>query len=82
MPRLCKYCGKPLNSIAKHKPKTFCNSYCRTKWWNQHRDRARKKAVYHFTCKNCHKHFESYGNRNLQYCSRACYISHRYGGVP
>jgi hypothetical protein len=40
-----------------------------------------KKAVYHFVCEHCGQEFESYGKQARKYCSRGCYVSHRYG-VP
>jgi hypothetical protein len=79
--KLCKYCGRPLVSIAKRKPKTFCCDACRKAWWRKNRDQLCKKAVYHFVCANCGSVFESYGNKKRKYCSRGCYIAHRYG-VP
>ena len=79
--KLCKNCGKPLVSTAKAKPKTFCSDRCRGVWWKNNRNQMHQKAIYQFTCINCHRSFDSYGNRKRKFCSRSCYISHRYG-VP
>ena len=79
--KLCKNCGNPLVSVVKRKPKTFCGDHCRQAWWRNNRDQLCKKAVYHFNCTNCGDPFESYGNINRKFCSRGCYIAHRYG-VP
>jgi endogenous inhibitor of DNA gyrase (YacG/DUF329 family) len=78
---LCKNCLKTLVSEIKRKPKIFCGDRCRREWWRVNRDQLNKKAVYHFTCANCARPFVSYGNRNRKFCSRGCYMSHRYG-VP
>lgn len=79
--RFCKNCAKPLVCKAKCKPKTFCTDRCRKAWWQKNRDQLRKKAIYYFSCIKCNQPFESYGNKNRKYCSRGCYIAHRYG-VP
>jgi endogenous inhibitor of DNA gyrase (YacG/DUF329 family) len=79
--KFCKNCGKPLAGEAGHKPRTFCCDRCRQAWWRKNRDQLCKKAVYRFICANCGNPFESYGNRDRKYCSRGCYLAHRYG-VP
>jgi hypothetical protein len=78
---VCKNCGKAISGAGSHKPKTFCNDSCRGKWWRSHSDLTQKRAVSHFICTYCHKPFNSYGSRSRKFCSRKCYISHRYG-VP
>ena len=37
-------------------------------------------AHYNLTCEYCGKEFESYGNKNRKYCSRACYVASRQAG--
>jgi hypothetical protein len=78
---LCKHCRQPLVSMAKCKPKTFCSDACRQAWWRANRDQMKQHAVHHFICAHCHQPFDGYGSRDRKYCSRDCYIAHRYG-VP
>ena len=78
---LCKNCGKPLESTVRYKPKTFCSDRCRGAWWKANRDKMHRNAIYNFICAYCGCSFESYGNRTRKFCSRDCYIAHRYG-VP
>ena len=77
--KFCRNCGKPLVSKAKRKPKAFCNDHCRQAWWQKNRNQMNKKAIYNFYCTNCNRFFESYGNQKRKFCSRGCYIAHRYG---
>lgn len=76
----CRECGKQLPKIEKRKPKKFCCSECRVKWWNSHLDQVKKKAIYSFTCACCGKDFSAYGNSHRVYCSHACYIDARFKG--
>ena len=69
----CAFCGKPLTHTAKAKKKRFCSDKCRLSWWNAHPEAVNRKAVYCFTCASCGTAFESYGDKNRKYCSRACY---------
>lgn len=76
----CKQCDKEIVQVAKRKKRIFCCEACRKKWWNSHLylvDRM-SKALYHFTCPTCGKHFTAYGNANRKYCSHECYIKTRY----
>ena len=75
----CPVCGKPLINTIGHKKKRFCSDACRNHWWKEHSELIHRKAIYHITCEHCGKEFESYGNQHRKYCSRACYISHRFG---
>ena len=75
----CKQCGKPIKLLPKRKTRKFCSDACRTAWWNSHLDCVDRKAVYHFTCGCCGVEFTAYGNRNRKYCSRQCYLAHRFG---
>lgn len=70
---LCPECGRPIAQNPKRKTKKFCSDKCRNAWWNSHQDRVDKKAYYTLVCKCCGKEFQSYGNKNRKYCSRACY---------
>lgn len=69
---LCRQCGQPLGASA-HKTKRFCRDACRMAWWRAHPERLNRRAVYHFTCARCGAGFDSYGNKDRKYCSRACY---------
>lgn len=73
----CLQCGEPLIQIPHKRERKFCSDTCRMKWWNEHRIEINKKAVYTFTCSQCGKEFESYGNANRIYCSRDCYAEAR-----
>lgn len=76
---ICKNCGKPLTQISGKKKKVFCNTQCRTEWWNK----SRSRQPYRLTCYSCGKEFISFGNRTKKYCGRECYRLSRYGkGLP
>ena len=78
---VCEQCGRPIEQIPGRKRKRFCCDACRNKWWNSHLDLVKRKAVYTFTCPACGKEFTIYGNRRRKFCSHACYIAYRFGGV-
>lgn len=79
---VCECCGKPTVMLEGKKPKRFCSSSCRNKWWNSNLDKVNKKAHYEFTCIRCHKPFTAYGNKERKYCCHECYVADRYyGGV-
>ena len=78
---LCRNCGKPVVQNPGRKEKKFCTDSCRTLWWNSHLDLVKRKAFYHFTCPTCGRDFTAYGNAHRKYCSHACYIEDRFGGV-
>ena len=68
----CEQCGKGLDEPCQN-TKRFCSDVCRMAWWKSHPEAVTRKAVYHFFCAQCGAAFESYGNANRKYCSRACY---------
>lgn len=78
---LCEQCGRPIAQNPGRKRKRFCCDACRNKWWNSHLDLVKRKAVYIFTCPTCGKEFTVYGNSRRKFCSHACYIAYRFGGV-
>jgi endogenous inhibitor of DNA gyrase (YacG/DUF329 family) len=78
---LCEQCGRPITQNPGRKRKRFCSDACRNKWWNSHLDLVKRKAVYTFTCPACGKKFNVYGNSHRKFCSHACYIAYRFGGV-
>ncbi len=77
----CRGCGKPIRPAPKQKPRQFCSDACRMRWWNAHPEQIRKKAYYSFTCPQCGRQFESYGNDHRKYCSRACAAAARKRNV-
>jgi len=70
---ICRQCGTSLTQTAGVRQKRFCSDKCRMTWWNDHPEAVNRKAIYTFTCPICGRQFESYGNKNRRYCSRACY---------
>ena len=79
----CRGCGRPIETAPKQKPRQFCSDACRMRWWNSHPEQIRRKAYYSFTCPQCGRQFESYGNDHRKYCSRACAAaSRRREGAP
>lgn len=78
---LCEQCGRPIAQNPGRKRKRFCCDACRNKWWNSHLDLVKRKTVYTFTCPTCGKEFTVYGNSHRKFCSHACYIAYRFGGV-
>lgn len=78
---VCEQCGKPIEQNPGRKRKRFCCDVCRNKWWNAHLELVKRKAVYTYTCPACGKKFTVYGNSHRKFCSHACYIAYRFGGV-
>ena len=77
---ICPECGKPIVQTPGRKPKRFCSSECRQKWWNAHPERIGQKAVYEYVCPVCHTQFTAYGNNHRKYCSHECYVAARFKG--
>lgn len=76
----CRECGVEIKQQPKMKKQIFCCKACREKWWTEHPDQIKRKAVYEFICAGCGKPFTAYGNRKRKYCSHECYIRDRFGG--
>ena len=76
----CRECGKALIQTEGMKRRVFCCGECRKKWWREHPDQIRQKAVYSFACACCGKGFTAYGNSHRKYCSHECYIKARFKG--
>lgn len=74
----CRQCGKPLQQAEKRKPRVFCCDECRVKWWHEHPEKIRQRAIYSFICAGCGKPFTAYGNSKRKYCSHGCYIRNRF----
>ena len=75
----CLYCGISVPQNPGRKEKKFCSDACRNKWWNDHQDMVKRRAIYQFTCSSCGKNFYAYGNAHRKYCCHACYIKARFG---
>ncbi len=76
----CRECGKPLQQTEGMKPRVFCCDECRVKWWHEHPEKIKQRAVYSFTCAGCGKLFTAYGNSKRKYCSHECYVRSRFKG--
>ncbi len=76
----CRECGKPVQQTEGMKPRVFCCDECRVKWWHEHPDKIKRRAVYSFTCAGCGTTFTAYGNSRRKYCSHECYIRNRFKG--
>ncbi len=72
---ICKNCGRPLTQQIGTKKKSFCNTQCRTEWWNKNR----RRHPYRLTCYCCGREFISFGNKKKKFCSRECRRLSRYG---
>ena len=71
--KFCANCASPLQHTPGSKRKRFCCDECRMAWWKAHPESLNRKAIYRFICPTCGGTFESYGNANRKYCSRACF---------
>lgn len=76
----CRECGKSLCQTEGKKRRVFCCEECRVKWWHEHPEQIKQRAVYSFTCACCGKQFTAYGNSKRKYCSHECYIRNRFKG--
>lgn len=78
----CQQCGEEINRTERIGRKSkFCSNKCRRTWWKNHPEKKvkKEKAWYSFICLYCGKNFKAYGNKNRKYCSRRCFLNHRYG---
>lgn len=84
MPNHCKNCGVKLVRNTHSGVKLFCSDACRRSWWknNPDRDAQSKKKRYECKCTYCHGTFISYGKPDRKYCSRECYVKHRFWTDP
>lgn len=71
----CMFCNQPIVSLPKCKPKKFCSDRCRMGYWNSHRDLVQHRRTISVKCPVCGIVYESHGDRNRHYCSRACYLA-------
>ncbi len=77
----CKRCGQLLVNTPGHRQKTFCSSECQRLYWREHPELMNHTAIIQKRCSSCGKVFSDYAGHKRKYCSHACYITHRYGGV-
>ena len=77
---VCLWCNAPLIQSGIGRKKQFCNDRCRYQWQRKRAEEhaGSTEAFYERSCKCCGKEFTVYGNRKRVYCSRQCYISHRF----
>lgn len=68
----CRYCGAPIQSTPKCRPKKYCSDKCRLAWWKEHPERLNRKALYPKICAFCGQAFMAYGHINQKYYSRIC----------
>ena len=73
----CRQCGSALEHTPGRKKKQFCSDACRLRWWHEHREMS--KTARGAKCAACGREFIT--DRAQKYCSHACYIAARFGGV-
>ena len=73
----CRQCGSVLEHTPGRKKKQFCSDACRLRWWHEHREMS--KTARGAKCAACGREFIT--DRAQKYCSHACYIAARFGGV-
>ena len=73
----CRQCGSVLEHTPGRKKKQFCSDACRMHWWHDHREMS--KTARGAKCAACGREFIT--DRAQKYCSHACYISARFGGI-
>ena len=74
----CEQCGAHIDQIPGRKLKRFCSTACRMKWWRSHKDQMNHRIAETRICAGCGKEIESYRSDVRKYCSRSCYIHHRF----
>ena len=75
----CPQCNAPLVQTPGHRQKRFCSHKCRVAWWKAHPEAMIRKKLTSIECQHCGTTFLQYGNRPRKFCSRGCYLAHRYG---
>lgn len=75
----CRQCGAAFQQSAGHRPRVFCSDQCRSAWWNHHHDDLSGKSMITTFCACCGKPVRSFPSKPRRFCSRACYLSSRYG---
>lgn len=75
----CRQCGAALHQSTGHRPSVFCSDRCRSTWWNNHPESLSGKSMTTTFCACCGKPIRSFPSKPRRFCSRACYLSSRYG---
>lgn len=75
----CPQCNAQLEQSPGHRQKRFCSPKCRIAWWAAHPEQMTRKKLYPIECQHCGGVFMQYGSRPRKFCSRGCYLAHRYG---
>lgn len=75
----CPQCNALLEQSPGHRQKRFCSPKCRIAWWAAHPEKMTRKKLYPVECQHCGEVFMQYGSRTRKFCSRDCYLAHRYG---
>lgn len=74
----CPQCGAHLMQTPGHRQKRFCSTKCRMAWWSAHPEEMKRTATSTVHCERCGAAFVQYGSRPRKFCSRMCYLAHRY----
>ena len=75
----CPQCNAPLVQTPGHRQKRFCSLKCRMAWWKAHPEAMKRKRLTSLACQHCGTAFLQYASRPRKFCSRSCYLAHRYG---
>lgn len=75
----CPQCSTLLEQSPGHRQKRFCSPRCRMAWWKAHSEQMDRKKLHPVECQHCGGIFMQYGSRPRKFCSRGCYLAHRYG---
>lgn len=75
----CPQCDALLEQSTGHRQKRFCSPKCRIAWWAVHPEQMTRKRLFSVECQHCGGVFVQYGSRPRKFCSRGCYLAHRYG---
>ena len=76
---VCHFCGNPITQPKTGRPRRFCCEKCRREGWKAHPEAMIRKKLTSIECQHCGTTFLQYGNRPRKFCSRGCYLAHRYG---
>ena len=79
---ICRFCGNEMKPQVGNRTKHFCSNKCRMNYWNKHKKVAGRGSNKECTCLHCQTSFIDFGNRKRKFCSRGCYLEHRYGKAP
>lgn len=71
----CKECGVAIAPGKVKRNRTFCSSYCRSKWWAQRKHLIKRGPDFHRSCKYCGSSFITDNRKNGIYCSRECHFA-------